>query len=223
MHLAGLVLVGAVMLSAAGPVAAHSLNHCAPGRVTAFAYGFAGLKAYIGQPMGTPSTCAYPDPNGTEDAHQETTGLALWRKSTNIPRLRTLFTTGRLRPPDGLPGPRAASILLTPKETPLDCSLIVHDPGLPMHSTTFENCPGGDFALDLHDVSGYMFANVFIRESFGTSVELVNLGKPVVRPMDAGALAGGALLIQRDADDMFTDDCEIPRRGRNPLVPPDES
>lgn len=53
--------------------------------------GFAALKAAVGDPMGDPVTCEYPDPSGTGDVEQRTTtGLAFWRKSTNTPT----FTNG---------------------------------------------------------------------------------------------------------------------------------
>jgi hypothetical protein len=56
-----------------------------------FVFGFANLKARLGDWMGDPSTCEFADPNGTGDVHQVTTaGLAFWRKSTNTPT----FTDG---------------------------------------------------------------------------------------------------------------------------------
>ncbi|MGI9147729.1 MAG: hypothetical protein ACR2IK_14450 [Chloroflexota bacterium] len=54
-------------------------------------FGFADLRAQIGDPMGDPVTCEFSDPSGTGDIHQRTTtGLAFWRKSTNTPT----FTNG---------------------------------------------------------------------------------------------------------------------------------
>ena len=64
---------------------------CQPGEAPHFTFGFADLKAQIGDDMGTPLTCEFPDPRGTGDVHQRTTtGLAFWRKSTNTPT----FTDG---------------------------------------------------------------------------------------------------------------------------------
>lgn len=56
-----------------------------------FVFGFATLKAQLGDAMGEPVSCEYADPNGTGDTLQDTsTGLAFWRKSTNTPT----FTNG---------------------------------------------------------------------------------------------------------------------------------
>lgn len=68
-----------------------SPNGCAAGISPRFSHGFADLKAHLGNAMGDPLTCEFPDPNGTGDVHQQTTrGLAFWRKSTNTPT----FTNG---------------------------------------------------------------------------------------------------------------------------------
>src|SRR2546421_8245224 len=72
-------------------VNAQSTNFCAPGQSPHYAFGFADLKAQIGDAMGDPLTCEFPDPKGTGDVHQQTSkGLAFWRKSTNTPT----FTNG---------------------------------------------------------------------------------------------------------------------------------
>jgi hypothetical protein len=75
-----------------GPTSfAQSATGCAPGQTPGFRAGFAALKGQIGQPVGNPTTCEYPDPNATGDVEQNTTmGLAFWRKSTNTPT----FTNG---------------------------------------------------------------------------------------------------------------------------------
>jgi hypothetical protein len=66
-------------------------NQCGPGRGPAFALGFAGLKAQLGDVLGTPTTCEFADPNGSGDVLQQTTrGLAFWRKKSNTPT----FTNG---------------------------------------------------------------------------------------------------------------------------------
>jgi uncharacterized cupredoxin-like copper-binding protein len=73
------------------PVTSPEATFCPPGQDPHFVFGFADLKAFIGEPMGQPLTCEFPDPNGTGDIHQfATTGLAFWRKSTNTPT----FTNG---------------------------------------------------------------------------------------------------------------------------------
>src|SRR4051794_9125632 len=75
---AGLPFAGAV----AAPVADDTCT---------FAFGFAELKARLQDWMGDPTSCEFPDPNGSGDVHQRTgTGLAFWRKSTNTPT----FTDG---------------------------------------------------------------------------------------------------------------------------------
>jgi hypothetical protein len=85
-----LALLGSVVLGPL-PVAAQSSTFCPAGQSPHYAAGFADLKAHIGDAMGDPLTCEYPDPNGTGDIHQDTTtGLAFWRKSTNTPT----FTDG---------------------------------------------------------------------------------------------------------------------------------
>ena len=73
------------------PLAAQATTFCPTGQAPHFVFGFADLKAMIGEAMGEPTTCEFPDPNGTGDVHQRTTtGLAFWRKSTNTPT----FTNG---------------------------------------------------------------------------------------------------------------------------------
>ena len=90
-----LVLVFSLILglaSTASPSVANAQpTGCGPGQTPHYVFGFADLKAMLGDAMGDPVTCEYPDPNGTGDVHQETSkGLAFWRKSTNTPT----FTNG---------------------------------------------------------------------------------------------------------------------------------
>lgn len=78
-----------LLLIPAGAQAAPTF--CSPGRVPQFVFGFADLRTMLGDVMGQPATCEFPDPNGTGDVHQRTTsGLAFWRKDTNTPT----FTNG---------------------------------------------------------------------------------------------------------------------------------
>jgi hypothetical protein len=66
-------------------------TRCGSGQAPAFSLGFAGLKAYLGDVLGDPTTCEFADPNGSGDMLQQTTnGLAFWRKSSNTPT----FTNG---------------------------------------------------------------------------------------------------------------------------------
>jgi hypothetical protein len=70
---------------------AQTAEGCAAGQTPSLVFGFADLKTRLGEAMGDPLTCEFPDPNGTGDVHQRTTtGLAFWRKSTNTPT----FTNG---------------------------------------------------------------------------------------------------------------------------------
>src|ERR1043166_3829757 len=87
--LAGVLI--AILALVPAPVAAQTAQGCQPGEAPHYTFGFADLKAQIGDPMGDPLTCEFSDPNGTGDVHQRTsTGLAFWRKSTNTPT----FTNG---------------------------------------------------------------------------------------------------------------------------------
>jgi len=86
-----LALVATLLLAPAPLASAQTADGCQPGESPHFTFGFASLKDQIGDAMGDPVTCEFPDPNGTGDVHQRTTtGLAFWRKSTNTPT----FTDG---------------------------------------------------------------------------------------------------------------------------------
>ena len=64
---------------------------CAPGAGPDFAFGFATLRTFVGDPMGAALSCEYGDPQGSGDVLQATTtGLAFYRVSTNMPT----FTDG---------------------------------------------------------------------------------------------------------------------------------
>jgi hypothetical protein len=89
------VFVLAALLAVTGALASAALAqgtaHCQPGQTPQFVFGFADLKAQLGEAMGSAVSCEYADPNGTGDTLQDTsTGLAFWRKSTNVPT----FTDG---------------------------------------------------------------------------------------------------------------------------------
>src|SRR5919202_1053151 len=85
------ILAAALAIPAALPVSAQAANFCQPGQQPRYVFGFADLQARLGDWMGSPLTCEFPDPNGTGDVHQRTTkGLAFWRKRTNTPT----FTNG---------------------------------------------------------------------------------------------------------------------------------
>jgi len=64
---------------------------CASGVDPQFSFGFATLKATVGDRMGAAQSCEYGDPQGSGDVLQATTtGLAFYRVSTNTPT----FTDG---------------------------------------------------------------------------------------------------------------------------------
>ncbi|HEY3062731.1 MAG TPA: hypothetical protein VGL99_27485 [Chloroflexota bacterium] len=87
----GVALIAASVLLPAPTTLAQGTTSCTAGQAPRFMFGFADLKAHIGEAMGEPVTCEFSDPNGTGDVHQRTTsGLAFWRKSTNTPT----FTNG---------------------------------------------------------------------------------------------------------------------------------
>jgi hypothetical protein len=85
-------MVAVIVASVSVPSAsAQGAAHCQPGQSPQFVFGFANLKALLGDAMGDPVSCEYADPNGTGDTLQDTSaGLAFWRKSTNTPT----FTDG---------------------------------------------------------------------------------------------------------------------------------
>lgn len=88
---AHLLLVATALLASPFPAAAQQQTFCGPGQAPRYVFGFADLKEQLGEAMGEPLTCEFPDPNGTGDVHQQTTtGLAFWRKRTNTPT----FTNG---------------------------------------------------------------------------------------------------------------------------------
>lgn len=62
---------------------------CARGQSPMFVYGFAELKDRLGDRMGEALSCERPGPDG-DALQQTTTGMARYRKSTNVPS----FTTG---------------------------------------------------------------------------------------------------------------------------------
>jgi hypothetical protein len=62
---------------------------CQPGRRPEFAFGFAALREQVGERMGDPVSCERYGPEG-DALQQTTTGLARYRKATNVPT----FTSG---------------------------------------------------------------------------------------------------------------------------------
>jgi hypothetical protein len=93
------IVVSMLVLVPAQTAAAQDATGCQPGQAPRFVLGFADLKAQVGDSMGDPQTCEFPDPNGTGDVHQLTSnGLAFWRKSTNTPTFTNGFDHWALTP-----------------------------------------------------------------------------------------------------------------------------
>lgn len=85
------LVVATIASPATGVALAQAADRCGPGETPRYVFGFAALRVQVGEAMGEPLTCEYPDPNGTGDVLQiTTTGLAAWRKATNTPT----FTNG---------------------------------------------------------------------------------------------------------------------------------
>src|ERR1051326_8027001 len=71
--------------------AADDLNtYCLPDQAPTYSFGFADLKAVVGDVVGDPITCQYEDPDGNDILQQTTTGTLLWRASAGI----SIFTSG---------------------------------------------------------------------------------------------------------------------------------
>ena len=84
-----IVLGLCVLASSIGASPALGAETCV--RPIDYVFGFADLHRFLGPIMGEALICETPDPNGTGDVHQQTTGgLAFWRRSTNTPT----FTNG---------------------------------------------------------------------------------------------------------------------------------
>jgi hypothetical protein len=81
-----------LLLVACCPTAtARAARGCDGGATPQYSFGFLALRERMGELMGEPVSCEYADPNGSGDTLQDTsTGLAFWRKSSNLPT----FTDG---------------------------------------------------------------------------------------------------------------------------------
>src|SRR5206468_2646522 len=62
---------------------------CAAGQTPQFQFGFAALRAAVGDPVGEPTECEHPDADGNA-LQKTTTGSLFWQRSTNTP----VFTAG---------------------------------------------------------------------------------------------------------------------------------
>ncbi len=72
--------------------------YCESGKSPEFVFGFAALKAAVGDPMGTPLECEHTNPENGDALQQTTTGLSFYRKSTNTPTFTNGFEHWALTP-----------------------------------------------------------------------------------------------------------------------------
>ena len=84
------ILALAGLLLAVFTASASAAPHCALGQEPTFVFGFANLKSLLGDKMEEPLECEHANPENGDSLQQTTTGLAFYRKSTNIPT----FTDG---------------------------------------------------------------------------------------------------------------------------------
>ena len=83
-----LIVTGA--LASPTLAAAEAPPFCDAAETPHFAFGFADLKAALGDTMGAPTECEHPNSANGDTLQQTTTGLAIYRKSANTPE----FTDG---------------------------------------------------------------------------------------------------------------------------------
>lgn len=84
-----LVALALLALSPA-PALADAAPFCDAGQSPAFSFGFADLQSALGATMGDPTECEHPNSVNGDSLQQTTTGLAIYRQSTNTPE----FTDG---------------------------------------------------------------------------------------------------------------------------------
>lgn len=80
------------LLALPAAVSAEGAPFCAVDQTPAFAFGFASLKASIGDAMGDPLECEHTNPLNGDSLQLTTTGLSFYRKSTNT----ATFTDGAM-------------------------------------------------------------------------------------------------------------------------------
>ncbi len=80
------------------PAQAQGAAYCAPGQGPRFQFGFAALKAELGDTMGQPTECEHANTANGDTLQQTTTGLAFYRKSTNTPTFTDGFRHWALTP-----------------------------------------------------------------------------------------------------------------------------
>lgn len=77
------LLIAGTLASPALNVAAEAAPFCAPGLAPHFSLGFADLKGALGGTMGDPVECEHPNSANGDTLQQTSTGLAMYRQSTN--------------------------------------------------------------------------------------------------------------------------------------------
>lgn len=84
--------LNSVAVGSPAAVAQVSSNFCGPGQFPTFQFGFAALKARLGDVMGVPVECAHTDPSSGDALQHTSTGLAFYRKLTNTPTFTDGYT-----------------------------------------------------------------------------------------------------------------------------------
>jgi hypothetical protein len=85
-----LVSVLTVLQATVAPASAQEAAFCPSGEQPIFRFGFAAIKAQVGDAMGDPTECEHSNPENGDTLQATTTGLSFYRKSTNTPT----FTDG---------------------------------------------------------------------------------------------------------------------------------
>lgn len=80
----------ATLIGSAESASAQAAPFCDAGQTSAFILGFADLKAALGAVMGDPVECEHANSANGDTLQQTSTGLAIYRQSTNTPE----FTDG---------------------------------------------------------------------------------------------------------------------------------
>ena len=96
-----LVVLLAGCLASPVLVAAEAAPFCASGQTPRFVFGFAELKAAVGDLMGDPLECEHVDLATGDSLQQTTSGLAMYHQSTNSPEFTDGWNHWALEP-DGI-------------------------------------------------------------------------------------------------------------------------
>src|SRR3977135_759309 len=90
MHRMRVALALALALFVVPATSASAAGVCPPGPTPHFSFGFAALRAQLGDVMGDPTECEHANAANGDTLQGTTSGLAFYRNSTNTPT----FTDG---------------------------------------------------------------------------------------------------------------------------------